>query len=130
MKPAAKLGDDVFGLDTHIVLVSSPAGPVPTPIPSPFQGKLIDGLAASVFIDDKPVATESSAAVNVSPHVPAGGPFQNPPKNRGKVMLASTSVFIEDKGVARAGDIVNTCKDLVDATNGVMAGESTVFVGD
>jgi len=37
-KPAAKQGDLVVGIDTHIVMVPSPAGPVPTATPMPFSG--------------------------------------------------------------------------------------------
>lgn len=129
MSFAAKLGDDVVGLDTHIVMIPSPAGPVPTPVPMPFTGKLIDGLASSVYIDDKPAAMESSSALANPPHVPAGGPFQKPPANRGTVMRSSATVFIEDKRVARAGDMVKTCNDPADAPVGVVVAGGTVIVG-
>ena len=37
--PAAKQGDRVQAMDTHIVMVPSPGGPVPTPTPGhPFSG--------------------------------------------------------------------------------------------
>jgi len=36
--PAAKEGDKVVGVDTHIVMIPSPAGPIPTPTPMPFNG--------------------------------------------------------------------------------------------
>ena len=73
-KPAAKQGDDVVGIDTHIVLVSSPSGPVPTPLPSPFRGPLSAALSSTVRIDEVPAAIDGSEAMNSSPHVPAGGP--------------------------------------------------------
>ena len=34
-QPAAKQGDQIVATDTHIVLVPSPGGPVPTPLPHP-----------------------------------------------------------------------------------------------
>ena len=40
MKPIAKEGDQVVGTDTHIVMIPSPGGPVPTPLPHPFVGQL------------------------------------------------------------------------------------------
>lgn len=127
--PAAKLGDKIVGVDTHNLLIPSPVGPVLTPTPMPFQGPLIDGLSTSVTIDNMPAATKDSAAVANPPHVPAGGPFQKPPANRGTVMKASTSVFIDNKGVARAGDTAMTCNDPADAPQGIVVATGTVFVG-
>jgi hypothetical protein len=43
-QPAAKQGDEVVAVDTHVVMIPSPAGPVPTPMPMPFAGKLDGGL--------------------------------------------------------------------------------------
>ena len=40
-QPAARQNDPVVGTDTHILLVPSPGGPVPTPTPLPFNGKLL-----------------------------------------------------------------------------------------
>ena len=71
--PVAKLGDQIVGLDTHVVLVPSPGGPIPTPVPMPFSGQLDGNLCASVEIDNKPVATKGSTATNQPPHMPAGG---------------------------------------------------------
>ena len=46
-QPAAKQGDQMTAVDMHIVMVPSPGGPVPTPLPHPFMG-IIDGLLISV----------------------------------------------------------------------------------
>ncbi len=127
--PAAKLGDKVVGIDTHNLLIPSPAGPVLTPTPMPFNGPLTDGLSTTVTIDNMPAATKDSAALTIPPHIPAGGPFQKPPANRGTVMNGSTTVFIDNKGVARAGDTAMTCNDPVDAPQGVVVATGTVFVG-
>jgi uncharacterized Zn-binding protein involved in type VI secretion len=128
-KPAAKLGDKVVGLDTHIVMIPSPAGPVPTPMPMPFNGILMDALSEDVFIEQLPAATEKSKAQNVPPHIPAGGPFQKPPSNEGTIQMGSNTVFINNKQAARAGDTAMTCNDPADAPNGTVICTSTVLIG-
>jgi RHS repeat-associated protein len=42
MLPASKHLDIVMGIDVHIVMVPTPGGPVPTPLPHPFIGMLFD----------------------------------------------------------------------------------------
>src|SRR3954447_2823715 len=96
-KPAAKEGDAVVAIDTHIVMIPSPAGPVPTPLPSPFNGKLGGEVSKNVLIQDKGAATKGSKAKNTAPHVPAGGPFQKSPSNSGTVQTGSQTVLINDK---------------------------------
>lgn len=128
--PGAKQGDDVIGLDTHVVLVPSPAGPTPTPTPMPFNGKLTGDLSDDVFIESKAAAIEGSTAQNLPPHVPAGGPFQKPPANTGSVSAGSASVFINNKAAARAGDPVKTCNDPADADKGVIQCAGAVMWGD
>ena len=127
---AAKQGDDVVAVDTHIVLVSAPSGPVPTPLPSPFKGPLSSELSSTVFIDEMPAATVGSKASNASPHVPAGGPFQTPPANEATIQMGSNSVFIDDQGAARMGDIAVTCNDPSDLPIGKVIANGTVFAGD
>src|SRR5262245_45638847 len=48
MSQAAKWGDPVLGVDLHMVMVPSPAGPVPTPLPHPFMGIVFDPLGAAI----------------------------------------------------------------------------------
>jgi uncharacterized Zn-binding protein involved in type VI secretion len=129
-KPAAKQGDKVVGIDTHVLMIPSPGGPVPTPTPMPFNGALSDNLSSSVMIDDKPGATEGSIATNSPSHVPAGGPFQKPPSNQATVKKGSASVLIDDKPAAHTGDPAMTCNDPADAPNGTVIGSGTVIVGD
>ena len=89
-KPAAKQGYKIVGTDVHILLIPAAAGvPVPTPTPMPFNGMLSTGLSTDVFIEGKPAAMVQSGAVNMPPHIPAGGPFQKPPTNQGKIMIGS-----------------------------------------
>lgn len=129
-KPAAKQGDRVVGVDTHIVMIPSPGGPVPTPIPMPFNGTLDGGLSDDVKIEHKPAAVKGSTASN-TPHVPAGGPFQKPPADKATIQTGSGSVLINHKPAAQMGATAMTCNDPADAPNGsVIATSTTVFVGD
>ena len=129
-KAVAKEGDDVVAMDTHIVMVASPTGPVPTPLPSPFRGPLASELSSTVFVDDQAAATVDSIAQNASPHVPQGGPFQNPPSNEATVQQGSGTVFIDDKAAARLGDPAVTCNDPADAPIGKVIASGTVLAGD
>jgi uncharacterized Zn-binding protein involved in type VI secretion len=128
-KPAAKKGDKVIAVDTHVVLIPTPAGPSPTPMPMPFDGVLDGGLSGDVFIDEQPAAMQDSTATNMPVHVPQGGPFQKPPSNRATIQMGSPSVFIDDRAAARMGDPAMTCNDPADAPVGkVMVVAGTVFV--
>jgi hypothetical protein len=49
-QPAAKQGDQIVATDTHIVMIPSPGGPVPTPLPHPFTGQIDGGLSSDVNI--------------------------------------------------------------------------------
>jgi uncharacterized Zn-binding protein involved in type VI secretion len=129
-KPLAKEGDEVVGVDTHIVLIPSPGGPVPTPLPSPFRGPLSAKLSSTVFSDEKAAATVTSQAQNTPPHVPAGGPFQTPPSNEATVEMGSNTVFIDEKSAARLGDPATTCNDPTDLMVGRVVASGTVFAGD
>src|SRR6266536_1081069 len=127
--PAARQSDPVTGVDTHVVLVPSPGGPVPTPLPHPFSGQLLEGLASDVLVNGLPAAVVGSVARNLPPHLPTppGTVFQIPPRNQGTVQMGSTTVLIGGKGAARQGDPVMTCNDPTDLPAGaVTAGSPTV----
>ncbi|WP_410586160.1 PAAR domain-containing protein [Amycolatopsis sp. lyj-23] len=129
-KPAAKQGDQVTGVDTHVVLVPSPGGPVPTPTPLPFTGRIAQGCCPTVLVEGRPAATAGSVALNVPPHIPpAPGSFPRPPDNRGTVLAGSPTVLIGGKPAARVGDKVLTCADPVPAPNGTIVGTGTVHIG-
>jgi len=130
-KPAAKQGDQVLAIDTHIVMVPSPGGPVPTPLPHPFVGMLDGELSQNVKIMGKPAATVGSTASNSPQHVPTppGTSFQNPPKNKGTVRMGSATVKINGKAAARLGDPVETCNDPADAPVGQVLATGTVMIG-
>lgn len=128
-QPAAKQGDQVIATDTHIVMIPSPGGPVPTPLPHPFVGMLDGQLSSDVNIEGKPAATEGSTATNSPSHIPQGGPFQTPPANQGTVQQGSGTVFINGKAAARTGDVVKTCNDPADAPVGSIVAAGTVMIG-
>ena len=129
MPPAAKQGDQVIGNDTHIVMVPSPGGPVPTPMTLPFSGTITGGCSTNVMIENLPAAVVGSTATNTPPHLPPGNPFQVPPTNQGVVAMGSGTVLINNKPAARAGDTVNTCSDPAPAPNSKIQAVSTVSIG-
>jgi uncharacterized Zn-binding protein involved in type VI secretion len=121
----------VVAVDTHIVLVPTPGGPVPTPLPHPFNGTMSGGLVASVKIAGQPAAVVGSTATNAPPHLPTppGVSFQRPPTNQGTVFMGSTTVLIGGKAAARAGDPVTTCNDPTDQPVGQVVAAGAVLVG-
>ena len=102
-QPAAKQGDRIVGVDTHIVMVPTPGGPVPTPLPHPFTGIIGGELSSNVNIMGKPAATVDSEADNTPADIatPPGTSFQSPPSNKGKIQMGSQTVRINGKGAAR-----------------------------
>mgnify|MGYP002626341061 CR=1 FL=1 len=128
--PGAKRGDRIIATDTHILLVPAPPGPpVPTPTPLPFSGVIDGALSESTFIDDMNAATVDSQASNTPAHVPTVGPFQTPPSDRGTIIAGSSTVFIDEKAAARAGDTAETCNDPSDLPVGVGEASGSVIAG-
>ncbi len=130
-QPAAKQGDRITAVDTHIVLVPSPSGSVPTPLPHPFIGIINGNLSSNVNIMGLPAATVDSTADNTPPHIPTppGTSFQSPPANRGTIRIGSPTVRINGKMAARNGDVAETCNDPANLPIGQVIAVSTVFMG-
>jgi uncharacterized Zn-binding protein involved in type VI secretion len=128
-QPAAKQGDTVIATDTHIILMPTPGGPVPTPLPHPFSGQLDGGLSQNVNIAGRAAATRDSTATNTPAHIPQGGPFQQPPKNRATILTGSSTVFINGKPAARNGDMAMTCNDPADMPVGTVVAAGQVMIG-
>lgn len=128
-QPAAKQGDKVLATDTHIIMIPTPGGPVPTPLPHPFVGTLLQGLSTNVKIGGMFAATVDSIAINNPPHIPQGGPFQKPPSNQGKIIIGSATVKINGKMAARNGDTAMTCNDPADMPVGKVVAVGTVMIG-
>ncbi len=128
--PAAKQGDQIIATDIHIVMIPAPPGPpVPTPLPHPFVGMLNGNLSSDVKIMGMPAATVGSTADNVPPHIPQGGPFQNPPNNKGEIKMGSMTVKINGKGAARMGDLTQTCGDPAPNMAANLIAVGTVMIG-
>jgi uncharacterized Zn-binding protein involved in type VI secretion len=129
--PAATETSAVAGVDTHIVMVPTPGGPVPTPLPHPFSGRLDGGLVNTVKIGGKAAAVVDSSASNQPAHIPTppGTSFQKPPANRGTVLVGSPTVKIGGKSAARMGDPVKTCNDPADVPVGRIIAAGTVRIG-
>jgi uncharacterized Zn-binding protein involved in type VI secretion len=130
-QPAAKQGDRVNAVDTHIVMVPSGPSLVPTPLPHPFAGVISDDLSADVKIMGMPAATVGSTADNTPAHMPMppGTSFQKPPGNTATIRVGSMTVLINGKAAARAGDMAVTCNDPADLPVGTVVATGTVLVG-
>jgi uncharacterized Zn-binding protein involved in type VI secretion len=129
-QPAAKQGDQIVAVDTHIVIVPG-TPPVPTPLPHPFSGIIDGSLSSSVNIMGLAAATVDSTATNTPPHIPTppGTSFQKPPSNKATIKLGSTTVKIGGKAAARSGDTAETCNDPADLPIGKVIAVGTVMIG-
>jgi len=128
--PAAKEGDKVIAVDIHVVMIPSPGGPIPTPLPNPFNGIINQKLSADVKVNGLPAATVGSVANNLPPHIPMGGPFEKPPSNKGEIITGSMTVFINGKMAARSADTALTCNDPSDLPVGTVVALSNVLIGE
>jgi uncharacterized Zn-binding protein involved in type VI secretion len=130
-QPAAKQGDKIVALDTHIVMVQAGPSQVPTPLPHPFMGMIDDGLSSDVKIMGLPAATAGSKASNTPSHIPMapGLSFQKPPSNKAAIQIGSPTVKINGKMAARNGDMAMTCNDPADMPAGKIIAVGTVFIG-
>ena len=127
-QPGAKQGDRVTAVDTHIVMIPSPGGPVPTPLPHPFSGIIGGGLSPDVKIMGRAAAIVGSTADNLPPHIPQGGPFQRPPSNKAQLIMGSPTVLINGKPAVRNGDTALTCNDPADLPVGTVVAVGTVLI--
>lgn len=133
-KPGAKKMDQIVSVtpgDVHIIMIPSPGGPVPTPIPHPCTSIIKDKVAEKVKVMGQPGAVKGSISQHTPPHIPMGpGPFQKPPANKGEIVTASSNVFYEGKEAAMLGDTGKMCADPSDAPVGKVIGTAaTVLVG-
>ncbi len=125
--PAARQGDRIVAIDTHLIQPPGTAPPVPTP--HPYSGVIDGGVSGDVRIGGAFAATVDSTATNTPPHIPIGGTFVNPPSNRATITLGSQTVRINGKAAARAGDTARTCNDPADLPIGTVVATGTVFIG-
>jgi RHS repeat-associated protein len=127
---ASKWFDPVLGVDIHIILVPTPAGPVPTPLPNPFVGMVFDpaGMVFSIgfgaatggvsftLVNGLPVTNTGTGATNkmTLPHLPVPGPFQKPPSDSADLMFGGLHVQFGGSHVVRLGDLALSCNDPVE----------------
>lgn len=131
-QPAATEGSMVVGVDIHIVMVPSPGGPIPTPLPHPFSGKVDGGTVQTVKIMGKPAAVVDSQASNSPAHIatPPGTSFQTPPQDKSTIKVGSATVKIGGKQAARNGDMSVDCDDITPtAPKGQVIAAGTVLIG-
>jgi uncharacterized Zn-binding protein involved in type VI secretion len=129
--PAAKQGDQIIAIDTHIVLVPVGAAQIPIALPHPFQGTIDGALSSNVKIMGVPAATVGSTATNMVAHFPTppGTLFQKAPTNKGTIKRGSSSVNINGAAAARHGDVAETCNDPADAPVGTVSAIGSVLIG-
>ena len=129
-QPAAKQGDQITGIDTHIVIVPGPP-PISSPLPHPFSGIISGGLSNDVKIMGMPAATVDSTADNTPPHIPTppGTSFSAPPSNKATIKMGSMTVKINGKAAARNGDTAETCNDPTNLPVGTVIAVGTVLIG-
>jgi uncharacterized Zn-binding protein involved in type VI secretion len=128
-QPAAKQGDKITATDTHIVLVPSASGEVPTPTSMPFNGTLNRRLSNNVNIMGRAAAIVGSTATNTPSHTAPEGRFQREPSNQGAITEGSRTVFINGKPAARNGDTAITCNDPADLPVGKVVATGSVMIG-
>lgn len=126
-QPAAKQGDKIVGTDMHMIQPPGTASPVL--VPHPFSGSIDGGLSSDVKVMGKPAATVDSTATNSPSHVPQGGSFVTPPKDRATIKMGSQTVKVNGKRAARNGDTAETCNDPSDLPAGTVTASGTVMIG-
>jgi uncharacterized Zn-binding protein involved in type VI secretion len=126
-QPAAKQGDRIVALDMHLIQPPGPTSPVL--VPHPYAGVIDGGLSSNVTIGGAAAATVDSTAINTPSHLPIGGSFVTPPSNRATIVTGSTTVTINGKAAARAGDTAKTCNDPTDLPVGTVVAVGQVVIG-
>src|SRR5277367_204401 len=115
MSQAAKLFDLVIGVDLHMVVVPTPAGGVPTPLPHPFVGYVFDpmGALSGVLVNYLPAANTGTHVKALSSHIPTPPGvaffFKDVPGNEGSIVTGSKTVSFGGSSAARQGSMVTTC---------------------
>jgi RHS repeat-associated protein len=122
MSQAAKFFDVVIGVDLHMVMVPTPAGPVPTPLPHPFVGYVYDPAGAAigglmsggaVLVNSLPAANTGMAVRALTKHLPTppGVSFapNDVPGNDGSIVTGSKTVSFGGSSAARLGSMVSSC---------------------
>ena len=130
MPAAARDTDSVGGSDIHFVIIPTPSGEVPIPIPHAFSASINKAVSDNVKVNGLGAATMGSETQNQPTHIAKGSRFQKQPTNKGTVQMGSASVMINGQPAARLGDTVLTCADPSDMPNGtILSGSPNVDIG-
>lgn len=111
MSGAARLGDHVQGVTS-----GEHSGHVPPHTPMQFTGEISGGCASDVLINGLPAATLGSSTTERDACCGA---------SQGAVAAGSTTVFINGKPAARAGDALSAHS----GTGTVTGGSGNVLIG-
>jgi RHS repeat-associated protein len=118
MTIAAKHMDPLVGVDIHITLIPTPAGPIPTPLPNPYVGMVFDPMdyvpmmGATVYINGLPRGVAGSNGQALPPHIPMAGPFAKPPSNESEIFMGSSTVLVDGDPQAFLAMPVLSCQDI------------------
>lgn len=127
-QPAVVMGDAIRGT-CAIHQIPNPASGVPQPAPPmPFNAPLMQGLATTVMIGNKPAAVAGSTGYNQPPHVGlhASDPYMAPPTQIGQVVAGSATVYFDGRPAAYTGCQVSQCAQVPAMLTGTAV---TVLVG-
>lgn len=127
MPAAAVMGDVITSTDIHTIMIPTPGGPVPTPLPHPYAAPIASNCSTNVMIGGRAAAVVGSQSSFV--HIPQGGPFQVPPTGIGQITMGSATVKINGKPAARTTDMVITCTEGPPAAMISTPGVPTVMIG-
>ncbi|WMJ72301.1 DUF6531 domain-containing protein [Cytophagaceae bacterium ABcell3] len=108
----------VMGMDIHMVTI--PPG-VPSPIPHPFIGFVMDPMdyvpfiGSTVFINGVPRGTsDTNGMLGIAKHIPMGGPFTMMPMigHESVNFFGSLTVKAQGMSLSPAGYMVMSCNDI------------------
>jgi RHS repeat-associated protein len=118
MTIAAKHLDPVVGVDVHIIMIPSPAGPIPTPLPHPYIGIVLDPFdylpifGATVYVNGLPRASAGTSGQALPSHIPMGGPFMKPPTNESEMFMGSATVLSDGEPQSFLTMPLLSCQDM------------------
>lgn len=121
MMPANKHMDPVMGIDIHVTMIPSPAGPIPTPLPYPFVGMVFDPMdyipiiGSTINVNKMPRGNSTtSGMLGTKVHIPMGGPFMMAPTigHDSSNFFGSNRVVANGSYMSPSGYMVMSCNDI------------------
>lgn len=121
MMPANKHLDPVLGIDIHITMIPSPAGPIPIPLPYPFVGMIFDPMdyvpviGSTINVNKMPRGNSTtSGMLGTKVHIPMGGPLMmNATIGHDSAnFFGSSKVNADGSYMSPSGYMVMSCNDI------------------